>query len=351
MAGGQGTRFWPKSRNRLPKQFLRVIGDNTMIQSTVRRVESIVPYQNILIATNIKQAKIVYEQLPFLPTANVISEPIGRNTAPCIGLAALIVQQRSRDGIMLVLPSDHWIKDEQKFCTELKIAAVRAADKKTLILIGIKPTYPETGYGYIQYSKKVALVSGYEIYQIKKFREKPEIAQAKKFIKCGNYLWNGGIFVWKAATILEEIQKYLPELHKGLLKIKACLGTERGQKEINKIFKALQPESIDYGVMEKTKRAEIIVSQAGWSDVGSWKSLENLISADQFGNITSPKHVLVDTYNSIIEGNRRLIAGIHLKDMIVIDTEDVLLICPKDKCQEIKKLVERLKKEGKDEFL
>lgn len=351
MAGGRGTRFWPESRNRLPKQFLKIIGDKSMIQHTVQRIESLVSYKNTIILTNVDQANIVYEQLPFLPSENIILEPIGRNTAPCIGLAALIVQQRSQDGIMIVLPSDHWINDKKIFCQELKIAADRVAEKETLITFGIKPAYPETGYGYIQFGQQTNSVSEYEIYQIKEFREKPDITQATEFIKCGNYLWNGGIFVWKAATILEEIEKYLPELHKGLMKIKTFLGTDGEQKEINECFKTFNPESIDYGIMEKTKRAEIIISQAGWSDVGSWKSLENLAPSDQFGNIATKNHLLFETHNSIIKGDKRLIAAIHLDDMIIIDTEDVLLVCPKDQCQEIKKLVERLKEEGKDEFL
>lgn len=351
MAGGQGTRFWPKSRNRLPKQFLKIIGDKTMIQHTVQRIEPLVPYENTIILTNANQANIVYEQLPFLPSENVILEPIGRNTAPCIGLAALIVQQRNQDGIMLVLPSDHWINDKKRFCLELKIAADRVAEKETLIALGIKPAYPETGYGYIQFGQPISTISEYEIYQIKEFREKPDVTQATEFIKCGNYLWNGGIFVWKAATILEEMEKYLPHLHKGLMKIKTFLGTDGEQNEINEFFKTLNPESIDYGVMEKTKRAEIIISQAGWSDVGSWKSLENLLPSDQFGNIASPNHLLFKTHNSIIKGDKRLIAAIHLDDMIIIDTEDVLLVCPKNRCQEIKKLVESLKEAGKDEFL
>lgn len=409
MAGGSGTRFWPKSRNRLPKQFLKIIGDKTMIQHTAHRIESLVPPENILIVANISHRKLVSEQLSFIPSANVILEPVGRNTAPCIGYAALVVQQRNPDGVMLVLPSDHWIKDDKQFCNELKIAATRAAEKETLILFGIKPTYPETGYGYIKCDKKNSLISEHEIYPIEKFMEKPDLEQARQFIENGNFFWNAGTFVWKASTISEEIEKYLPELHKGLMKIKIILETnkevivqhdeenlpliplpplQRGdlisspckggkggfsrrgngvvknksfpkhieqlhknQEKIKEIFQTLHPESIDYGVMEKTKRAEIIVSHIGWSDIGSWKALENHLQLDTSGSITSKKHLLIDTHGSIIEGNDRLIAVIGLKDMIVVDTEDVLLICPKDRCQEVKKLVERLKEEGKDEYL
>lgn len=350
MAGGSGTRFWPKSRNRLPKQFLKIIGDKTMIQHTAHRIESLIPHQNILIVTNISQRELVQEQLSFIPSANVILEPIGRNTAPCIGYAALVVQQRNPDGVMLVLPSDHWIQDDRQFCNELKIAATRTAGKETLISFGIQPTYPETGYGYIKCDKKNGLISGYQIYPIEKFLEKPDIEQAKQFIKKGNFFWNSGTFVWKASIILEEIEKYLPELHKGLMEIKKYLGTNKEQEKIKEIFKTFQPESIDYGVMEKTKRAEIIVSRVGWSDIGSWKALENHLPSDASGNITSKKHLLIDTNNSIIEGNERMIAAIGLKNMVIIDTEDVLLICPKDRCQEVKQLVERLKEEGKDQY-
>lgn len=351
MAGGSGTRFWPKSRAGLPKQFLKIIGDKTMLQSTVHRVEPIISHQNIFIITNVHHAQMVKEQLPSVPSENIFLEPVGRNTAPCIGIAALMVQQRDPEGVMIVLPSDHCIKNKEGFCKELKIAAERAAEKKTLISFGIKPTYPETGYGYIQCGEKSSLLSEYEIYQIERFREKPDINQAKEFIKCGNYFWNAGIFVWKASVILEEIEKYLPESYKKLMEIKKHLETNKAQEEINNIFKTFQPESIDYGVMEKTERAEIIASQVDWNDVGSWKSLENLLPSDESGNITDKMNLLIDTSNSIIKGNRRLIAAIGLKDMVVIDTEDVLLICPKERCQEVKTLVERLKEERKDEYL
>ncbi len=351
MAGGIGTRFWPKSRIKLPKQFIKIIGNETMIQSTVHRIGSLVPRQNIVIVTNINQAHIVYEQLPSIPSTNVILEPVGKNTAPCIGLAALIIQRRDPEGVMLALPSDHWIKNKEIFCKELEIAALRALEKERLIAFGIKPSYPETGYGYIQRGKKIHSKPEHEIYQIKKFREKPDLNLAEEFLKSGNHFWNSGIFVWKATTILKEIEKYLPELHKGLMTIKTFLGTKREQIEINHIFKSLRSESIDYGVMEKTKDAEIIISQAGWNDVGSWKSLENLIPSDESGNISHPKHLLMDTYNSVIEGDGRFIAAIGLQDMVVIDTEDILLICPKNKCQEIKKLVETLKEKGGKEFL
>ena len=353
MAGGSGIRFWPKSRKKLPKQFLKITGDKTMIQSTVKRIESFVPYQNTIVATNILYSKTVQGQLPYIPYENIILEPVGRNTAPCIGLAALIVEQKDSNGVMLVLPADHWVKDDRQFCNELKIAATIAAEKETLIAFGIKPSYPETSYGYIQCGKKRSLIpeTEYEICQIEKFREKPDIKQAEAFVKSGNFYWNSGTFVWKASAILEEIEKSLPLLHKGLMKIKECFEKNNEKEEVDKIFSSFQSESIDFGVMEKTNRAEVILSQVDWSDVGSWKALKNHLPADNSGNVVSKKHILIDTNNSIIEGNERMIAAIGLKDMVVVDTKDVLLICPKEKCQQIKNLVEQLKKEGKDEFL
>ena len=383
MAGGSGVRFWPKSRKKLPKQFLRIKGDKTMIQSTVKRIESLVPYQNTIVVTNFLHANTVQSQLPSIPSENIVLEPVARNTAPCIGLAALIVEQKDSDAVMLVLPADHWTNDDRQFCNELKIAAAIAAEKETLIAFGIKPSYPETGYGYIQCGKKKILMpeSGYEIYQIENFREKPDIKQAKEFVESGNFYWNSGTFVWKASAILEEIEKYLPSLHQGLMKVKKILETnkevtaqsceeklpngvvkeksfpkhieqlQKNEEEIDKIFSTFQSKSIDFGIMEKTNRAEVIISQVDWSDIGNWKALENHLPADNSGNVASKKHILIDTNNSIIEGNERMIAAIGLKDMLVIDTEDVLLICPKERYQEIKNLVEQLKKEGKDEFL
>ena len=241
MAGGSGIRFWPKSRKNLPKQFLKIIGDKTMIQATVNRIESLVSYKNILIVTNVNHAKTVYDQLPSISSANVILEPVARNTAPCIGLAALTVQQRDKNGVMLVLPSDHWINDDRQFCLELEIAAERAVEKETLILFGIKPSYPETGYGYVQRGKNINPnpSSDCEIYQIEKFKEKPDVEQAKEFIKSGNFYWNSGSFAWKASVILDEIKNHLPDLHNGLMKIKAILDTTKDQVEINKLFQKL----------------------------------------------------------------------------------------------------------------
>ncbi len=324
-----------------------------MIQSTINRIESLVPYQNTIVVTNFLHANTVQSQLPSIPSENIVLEPVGRNTAPCIGLAALIVEQKDREGIMVVLPSDHWIKDDRQFCNELKIAATIAAEKETLIAFGIKPSYPETGYGYIQCGKKRSLIpeTEYEICQIEKFREKPDIKQAEAFVESGNFYWNSGTFVWKASAILEEIEKYLPALHQGLMKIKESLGKNNKKEAINKIFSSFQSESIDFGVMEKTNRAEVILSQVNWSDIGSWQALENHLPVNNSGNVVSKKHILIDTNNSIIEGNERMIAAIGLKDMVVVDTKDVLLICPKERCQEIKNLVEQLKKEGKDEYL
>ncbi|OGV94168.1 MAG: mannose-1-phosphate guanylyltransferase, partial [Melioribacter sp. RIFOXYB12_FULL_38_5] len=248
MAGGVGSRFWPRSKECKPKQLIRIFGDNTMIQDTVKRMEGLVEPKNIFVITNKVQKPRVIEQLPQLPQENIVDEPFGKNTAACIGLASVLIKAKNNEAVVLTLPSDHLIKDEDEFRKCLKNAAEFAYESKGLVTIGITPNRPETGYGYIQFDEKEISSN---IYKVLTFAEKPNLATARRFIESGDFLWNAGIFIWRVDTILEEIKNFLPDLHEGLLEIESAIGTTDFEKQLVNVYGQLKSISIDYGVMEK----------------------------------------------------------------------------------------------------
>ncbi len=343
MAGGRGERFWPQSRNSRPKQFLSLTADGeTMIQKTVKRLSSLVDIEDVFIVTNKNYLGLVQEQLPDLPADNVIAEPAARNTAPCIGLAAGIIRKKyGDDAIMLVLPSDHLIKFNAMFIDILKQAIKVAEDNKNLVTIGITPTYPETGYGYINFSNNDTEYQG--AYEVVRFVEKPDIERAKQYVNSGEYLWNSGMFVWKASSILANIEKYLPDMYNGLVKISGSYGTESFDETLENVFPQLKSESIDFGVMERADDIYTIPGNFGWDDVGSWLALERINPTNEYGNMVKGDVVSINTKNSTIIGDKKLIATIGLEDVIVVDTDDAILICAKDSSQDVKKVIENLK--------
>ena len=343
MAGGRGERFWPQSRNSRPKQFLSLTADGeTMIQKTVKRISPLVDIEDVFIVTNKNYLGLVKEQLPSLPDENIIAEPAARNTAPCIGLAAGVIRKKyGDDAIMLVLPSDHLIKFNAMFIDILKQAVKVAENDKNLVTIGITPTYPETGYGYINFSNSDTEYQG--AYEVVRFVEKPDIERAKQYVNSGEYLWNSGMFVWKASSILSNIEKYLPDMYSGLLKISESYGTETFDETLENVFPQLKSESIDFGVMERADDIYTIPGNFGWDDVGSWLALERINPTNEYGNMVKGDVVSINTKNSTIIGGKKLIATIGLEDVIVVDTEDAILICAKDSSQDVKKVIENLK--------
>ena len=274
MAGGRGERFWPKSRVHMPKQFLSLTGDGkTMIQMTVERILPLVAMEDIFIATNSSYKPLVLEQLPDLPAENILCEPVGRNTAPCIGLGAAHISKRYDDAVMFVLPSDHLITHPQIFRRTLTEAAEAAEQGCNLVTIGITPTYPETGYGYIKIHPEEMLGAAYKV---ERFVEKPDLDTARGYVASQQYLWNSGMFIWKVSTILNNMKVFMPETHAGLLRIRDAIGTEEQDAVLEAEFQAFRPESIDYGVMEKAKNIYILSGAFGWDDVGSWLALERM---------------------------------------------------------------------------
>ena len=349
MAGGRGERFWPRSRKNLPKQFLSLTGDGrTMIQLTVERILPLVDIEDIFIATNKDYKELVKKQLPKLPEENILCEPVGRNTAPCIGLGAIHIAKKYKDALMFVLPSDHLIKYNSMFVNTLKEASKIAMEGTNLVTLGITPDYPETGYGYIKFdsaeSKGTAFV-------VDRFVEKPTLEVAKEYLETEEYLWNSGMFVWKVSSILKNIESFMPETYGGLLRIQESIGTDSQEQILEKEFMSFRSESVDYGIMEKAEHIYTIPGTFGWDDVGSWLAVDRIRKSNEFGNVVSGNIITVNSKNCIIEGSKKLIAAVGLEDLIVVDSEDAMLICEKRSAGDIKKVLENLKICNRDEYI
>jgi mannose-1-phosphate guanylyltransferase len=353
MAGGKGTRFWPKSRETMPKHLLDIGSEKTIIQETVSRIAPLASPEHTLVVTGLSHADELMKQLPGIPGKNILIEPVGRNTAPCIGLAALHIQQREPDGVMVVLPADHLIEETARFRHILSIAVETARLGDCLVTIGIKPTSPETGYGYLEQGSLKTATRGENVYEVASVREKPALKQAKVFLKKGRFYWNSGIFIWRVGVILEAIRQWLPDLHDGLSEIKNVLGTQREQEVVRRVYKGLRSVSIDYGVMEKADNVLFIRGDFGWSDVGSWDALWDVSDKDEHGNAANVKGAFIglNTTNSLIHSSKKLVALVGVEDLIVVETGDALLICTRGRSQDVKKVVEILEEKKMKEFL
>jgi mannose-1-phosphate guanylyltransferase len=346
IAGGVGARFWPLSRKHRPKQLVDLLGEGPMIEQTIRRIEPMTPAEQRWIVTNREQMKLIRGVLPQLATDRFILEPVPRNTAPAIGLAAIHLMHKDPDAVMAVLPSDHRIEDVDEFRTVLGRAADLVAESpEALVTIGIAPTRPETGYGYIQVDQG-AKSSIPDVFKVKTFAEKPTLQIAKSFLQSGEFLWNSGIFVWRADTIIRQIGEYLPQWYSGLREIGGAIGTEREAEVTKHVFSALKGISIDYGVMEHAPHVAVVRGGFGWSDVGSWDEVWRLLPRDQNGIATRGDVVSVDSADSLILAQDRLIALVGVNDLIVVDAGDAILICPREKSQNVRALVEALEKSG-----
>lgn len=349
MAGGCGERFWPKSRKSLPKQFLSLTGDGkTMIQLTVERILPIVDIEDIFIATNENYKGLVQEQLPELPLENILCEPIGRNTAPCIGLGAMHIAAKYEDAIMMVLPSDHLIKMEDIFIDTLSNACRIAKEDANLVTIGVPPNYPETGYGYIKMDTAQKKGEGFKVAC---FVEKPNLALAKQYVASGRYAWNSGMFIWKISTILDNFKKYLPQMFDQLCEIKNAIGTPTEKDVLLSVFPQLESISIDYGIMEKADNIYVIPGSFGWDDVGSWLAIERIRGCDDDNNTIAGNVVTVDTKGCIIEAKDKLIATVGIKDIVIVDTDDALLIAGKTSTNNIKSILQKLRESGSNSYL
>jgi mannose-1-phosphate guanylyltransferase len=351
MAGGKGERFWPKSRRAKPKQFLEIAGDGTMLQQTARRVCGLVDFDRIHVVAGAEYAPLVQEQLPELSAANFIIEPEGKNTAPCIGLAARFIEKSDPQAVIAVLAADHLIHDEAGFCGLLAQAAKLAEVSDGVVTLGIRPDRSETGYGYIQVGEVLPEFPG--AFRVARFTEKPDAATAVSFVTSGEYLWNSGIFIWQAATIRRLIAEFLPELHHGLERIMITMGTPDYEAVLRREFAQLPSISVDYGILERAPEVYVIPAAIGWDDVGGWNALERAGAKDEAGNVLrGGEFALLETQGCIFDTTgKKLVAALGVRDLIFVETDDAILICPKDKAQEMKALIEKLKAEGKEKYL
>ncbi|KZL90189.1 mannose-1-phosphate guanylyltransferase [Clostridium magnum] len=352
MAGGKGERFWPKSRRMMPKQLLSLTDDGkTMIQLTVDRLKKLCSKENTYVVTNNDYCAKIKEQLPQIEKENIIVEPFGKNTAPCIGLAAMNIAKNDPEGVMIVLPSDHLIKNNILFLNTLKSAIELAEKGDNIVTIGITPSYAETGYGYINFEEETEKLDSCNFFKVKRFVEKPDRKKAEEYLVSGNYLWNSGMFVWKVSTILKNFKMHMPELYSGLVKISETMNSDINKTVIYDEYEKFESISIDYGIMEKAKNIYTIPGNFGWDDVGSWTSLERVQVSDELGNIKKGNVIDIDTQGCIIQGKDKLIATVGVENIVVVDTDDATLICAKDKCQDIKALLNKMKELKMEEYL
>ncbi len=353
MAGGVGSRFWPRSRQKLPKQMLNLLGERSMLQMTYDRIKPLVEIERILVITNDDLSEQVQQQLPELPAKNIIAEPFGRNTAPCIGLAGAIIQSRTtEDEAMVVLPADHLIADGDKFRNTIRSAVEYAQGNKCLVTIGVKPGYPETGYGYIQRGQKLSIQSGHQIYKVKTFAEKPNMETAERFLLSGDFLWNSGMFIWSTKLIMDEFARYEPEMSEGFREISTVIDTEKMSETIFNVYSKIRSVSIDYAIMEVAERVCILEADFMWNDLGSWEAAYNISEKDSAGNVVQAAHVqLLDSKNNYIYSTKKLVAAIDIENLVVVETDDTLLICKKDQSQKVKDIVDALRRKKMDQYI
>jgi mannose-1-phosphate guanylyltransferase len=354
MAGGGGTRLWPISRKETPKQLLPLLGKDTLFQSTVARLETLFPPERILVVTVAEQAQEMQKQVPSIPVENYLIEPAPRGTASVVALAAAVLQKRDPQAAMAIQTSDHYIRNRDLF-HYLISAAFDVAQRNYLVTLGITPTYPSTGYGYIQQGEPLDGDYRYPVYAVERFKEKPDEETAQKLLRSGDHSWNSGMFVWRADAILAEIERQMPELYKVVCKIAEGWGTPEQDEVVQETWFDLKSQTIDYGVMEKAEHVAVLPAGGlGWNDVGSWDSLFDVLLPDMNGNVsTNAHHLAVDTNNTLVysKTDERLVVTIGLDDIVIVDAGDVLMVCQVDQSQKVKDVVEHLKKHHQEKYL
>jgi mannose-1-phosphate guanylyltransferase len=360
LAGGRGTRFWPRSRTRTPKQLLNIVGADTMLQQTVARLKPLMGAERIWTVTNAEQAAGVRKQVPAAARKRVLIEPMGLNTAVAIGLAAIHVRHAARgDALMAVLPADHYIEQPQKFHEIVRAALDVAREPGRMVVLGIPPTRPETGFGYIERTGETIGTKGFPVFAVRRFTEKPELKLAQEYVASGNYHWNAGMFFWRVSTFLENLKSFLPKTHAALEKLAGFIGTRSYERKLRAIYPKLENISVDYAVLEPATRVEgpprvfVIPAEVGWSDIGSWGAVHGLLldknSPD--GNVfVSPGYAL-DARGNFISCPGKIAALIGVHDLIVVDTPDALLICPRDRAQDVGKIVKWLEEQRRKDLL
>jgi mannose-1-phosphate guanylyltransferase len=351
LAGGRGTRFWPRSRMRTPKQLLNITGRETMLRETVNRLAPLIPLQDIWAVTNIEQASDVRRELRGVPAAQILAEPTGRNTAAAIGLAAIHLVNEHGDALMAVLPSDSFIADAARYRTLVRAALELARTPENLVVLGIPPSGPETGYGYIERAGLAARPRGVAAYEVCRFTEKPALPLAKKYVASGKYLWNAGMFFWRASTFLAGLKRFLPDTHQALLELDRTIGTRGYNSALRRIYPRLKNISVDYAVMEPATRiagaprVSVIPAEVGWSDIGSWAAVYELLAANRKANVSAGPSFALDATGNYFWSPKKLVAAIGVHNLILVETDDALLLCPREYSQDVAKIVKWLEQQ------
>jgi len=350
LAGGGGTRLWPLSRMRLPKHLLPVCGPHTLLAETHRRIEPLLPDDHLMVITVAEHADAARAQLGSVPEDNLVVEPLGRGTGPAVGLMAKIIHQRDPNAVMISLHADHAIEDEQGFRSVL-MAAVQAARDGHLVTLGITPTTPETGYGYIQRGGRLRQADGHELYRVLRFTEKPGAELARSFVASGDYYWNSGIFVWQVSDLLEEFRRQRPALFAQLQSLEPYLNTPEQGGAIARLWPQVESVSVDVGIMEGARDVAVIPASIGWNDVGCWSSVAEQSQADAAGNVIRGEQVVIDCKDSYIRSSGQLVAALGVEGLVIVATDDAILVCSKERAQDVRQIVEALKKQGREEYL
>ncbi len=350
LAGGRGTRFWPLSRRDRPKQLLAFLSGEPLLRETLDRLEGLVPSERRCLVVPEDLVGACAKVAGEVPLANVFVEPIGRNTAPCLALAALHLRRRDPQAVMLALPADHHVADSEGFRSALRAAAAIAREGP-LVTLGIKPTRPDTGFGYIRVGRSMGEREGREFHRVDRFVEKPDRVRAESYVTRGDHLWNAGIFAWRVDAFLAEIQRQMPELWKAIERIEQVLGTAREREEIGKVWTTLASVSVDVGVLENALEVRVVPSDFGWSDVGSWSALREVLPAGEGGVQRAARHLSIDSENCVVVAPNRLVATVGLKDTLVVVVDDAVLVCPLSRDQELREVVRRIEEEGLTDYL
>jgi mannose-1-phosphate guanylyltransferase len=354
MAGGGGTRLWPISRKDSPKQLLPLLGRETLFQSTVARLEKLFPYERILVVTVEEQARVMREQVPSIPKENYLIEPAPRGTASVVALAAAVLKKRDPQAMMAIQTADHHIRNQDLFQYLLR-TAFEVAERGYLVTLGITPTFPSTGYGYIQQGKSLEGDYKYPVYVVRRFKEKPDESTAQQLLRSGDHSWNSGMFVWHVDSILLEVDRQMPELFHAVSEIVSAWDTPQREEVIQKLWYDLKSQTVDYGIMEKAERVAVLPAGGlGWSDVGAWDSLFEVLLPDMNGNVSvNSQHLPLDTHNALVYSmnDQKLVVTIGLDDVVVVDAGDVLMVCKTDQSQKVRDIVEHLKKHNQENYL
>ncbi|MBN1893700.1 mannose-1-phosphate guanylyltransferase [bacterium] len=351
MAGGSGTRFWPRSRSDRAKQFLSLYGKHSLIQSTLLRFSHLVPWDRIYIVSNRAQKKMVTEHCLNVPRDNLLFEPLSKNTAVCIGLAAVHILENDPDAVLAVSPSDHLVLDKKKFKDTITAAAHFAEESRSLVTIGILPSRPATGYGYIQTGEEIAYRSSVQVFRVKTFAEKPNLATAEMFLKSGDFLWNSGIFVFRADVYLAALEEHLPDTHDGLRKIQAAIGSVRYEDVLQRVYRQIRGVSVDYGVMEHARSVLTVRGNFLWNDLGSWEQVYLLGKKDKDGNSAHGNAVFVNSRNAYVYSSKGVVGIVGLEDVVVIQDGGAVLVCKREEAENVKLLVEKMKRANMEKYL